>query len=61
MGLLILCFVSGGGFLYTVIVIVLGGRLLSPSSRVPGGDGWWLRMKLIAALIKCSVYDSWTL
>ena len=46
MGLLTLCFVPRGGFLYTMIVP--GGGFLFPSSRVPGG---WFWMKLIPALV----------
>ena len=48
MGLLTPCFVPGEGFLYTIIVP--GGGFLLPSSRVPGGGGWFW-MKLIPALL----------
>ena len=45
------CFVPRGGFLYTMIVS--GGGLLFPSSRVRvrgGGGGGWFWMKWIPAL-----------
>ena len=47
-GLLTPCSVPRGGFLYTVIVP--GGGFLLHSSRVLGGGGGWLWMKLIPAL-----------
>ena len=48
MGLLTPCFVPRGGVLYTMIVP--GRGFLPPSSRVPGGGGWFW-MKLIPTLL----------
>ena len=65
-GLLTLCIVPRGGFLYRMIV--LGGGFLLPSSRVPGvcprGDGyewnWYLHYKAFTLFTKpANLFSKW--